>query len=92
MKNSVIGKTVTVTVDRPLGSYHPEHRDMYYPINYGYVEGIIAPDGEEQDAYILGVDKAVDKTSAVSVSGTDVVKNVHEKFLAVVSLAFCVNH
>lgn len=27
----VIGRTVTVTVDRPLGSYHPEHKDMYYP-------------------------------------------------------------
>ena len=35
----VIGRTVTVTVDRPLGSYHPEHKDMYYPINYGYVDG-----------------------------------------------------
>ncbi len=44
-----------------LGSYHPEHKDMYYPVNYGYVEGIMAPDGEEQDAYILGVDEAVDK-------------------------------
>ena len=44
-----IGRTVTVTVDRPLGSYHPEHKDMYYPINYGYVEGIMAPDGEEDD-------------------------------------------
>ena len=52
--NSVIGRTVTVTVDRPLGSYHPEHKDMYQPINYGYVEGVMAPDGEEQDAYILG--------------------------------------
>ncbi len=59
--NSVIGRTVTVTVDRPLGSYHPEHKDMYYPINYGYVERIMAPDGEEQDAYILGVDEAVEK-------------------------------
>ena len=59
--NSVIGRTVTVTVDRPLGSYHPEHKDMYYPINYGYVEGIMAPDGEEQDAYILGVAEAVEK-------------------------------
>lgn len=55
----IIGKTVTVTVDRPLGSRHPEHRDMIYPVNYGYVEGIIAPDGEEQDVYILGVDKPV---------------------------------
>ena len=32
---------------------------MYYPVNYGYVEGIMAPDGEEQDAYILGVDTPV---------------------------------
>ena len=59
--DSVIGRTVTVTVDRPLGSYHPKHNDMYYPVNYGYVEGIMAPDGEEQDAYILGVDEAVEK-------------------------------
>lgn len=55
----MIGDIVTVTVDRPLGSYHPEYKEMFYPINYGYIEGIIAPDGEEQDAYILGVDKAV---------------------------------
>jgi inorganic pyrophosphatase len=55
----VIGNIVKVTVDRPLGSYHPEHKDMYYPINYGYIEGIIAPDGEEQDAYILGVNTPV---------------------------------
>ena len=44
--NSVIGRTVTVTVDRPLGSYHPEHKDMYYPINYSYAESIMAPDEE----------------------------------------------
>lgn len=53
----VLGKLVTVTVDRPLGTYHPEYKDMYYPINYGYIAGIMAPDGEEQDAYVLGVDK-----------------------------------
>ena len=45
----MIGNIVTVKVDRPMGSYHPEHKDMYYPINYGYIEGMIAPDGEEQD-------------------------------------------
>ena len=55
----MIGKVVKVIVDRPLGSYHPTHNDIYYPINYGYIEGIIAPDGEEQDAYILGVHTAV---------------------------------
>ena len=57
MKNcaSVIGSIVTVTVDRPMGSVHPKHNDIIYPINYGYDEGITVPDGEWQDAYILGV-------------------------------------
>ena len=58
---TIVGTTVTVTVDRPLGSYHPEYKDMYYPINYGYIEGVMAPDGEEQDAYILGVNEPVGK-------------------------------
>ena len=52
----MLGKIVKVTVDRPLGSAHPNYSNMIYPINYGYVEGIIAPDGEEQDAYVLGVE------------------------------------
>ena len=39
----MIGDIVKVTVDRPLGSYHPKHRDIYYPINYGYVKGVLAP-------------------------------------------------
>lgn len=55
----MIGKRVTVKIDRPMGSYHPKHKDIYYPINYGYIEDIIAPDGEEQDAYILGVSEPI---------------------------------
>ena len=55
----MIGKTVTVVVDRPLGSRHPKHEDIVYPVNYGYIPGIMAPDGEEQDAYILGVSQPV---------------------------------
>ena len=57
----MIGKTVTVTVDRPLGTFHPKHPDIFYPVNYGYIEGIFAGDGEEQDAYILGVEAPVEK-------------------------------
>ena len=55
----MIGDIIKVTFDRPMGSYHPKHKDIYYPINYGYIEGIMAPDGEEQDAYILGVYKPI---------------------------------
>lgn len=58
--DNMIGRLVTVTVDRPLGSFHPAHPDMYYPVNYGYIAGIFAPDGEEQDAYILGVTEPVE--------------------------------
>ena len=32
---------------------------MYYPVNYGYIEGTIAADGEAQDAYILGINEPV---------------------------------
>ena len=55
----MIRKTVKVIIDRPLGSHHPKHKDIIYPVNYGYIPGVIAPDGEEQDAYILGVDEPV---------------------------------
>lgn len=55
----MIGSIVKVTIDRPLGSRHPKHKDIIYPINYGYIEGIVAADGEEQDAYVLGVHTAV---------------------------------
>ena len=47
----VIGKIVKVTVDRPMGSYHPNHRDIYYPVNYGYIKDIMSPDGEVQVAF-----------------------------------------
>ena len=52
----MLGKYVKVTVDRPLGSFHPKHKDIFYTVNYGYIDGIIAGDGEFQDAYILGID------------------------------------
>lgn len=51
---------INVIVDRPLGTKHPDY-DMIYPVNYGYVEGVFAGDGEEQDAYILGVNEPVEK-------------------------------
>lgn len=43
----MIGETAKVIVNRPLGSYHPEHKDLHYPVNYGYIQSIMAPDGEE---------------------------------------------
>lgn len=55
-----IGKTVKIKIDRPLGSRHPRH-GFIYPLNYGFVPGVPAPDGEELDAYVLGVFEAVEE-------------------------------
>ncbi|MDE2886967.1 MAG: inorganic pyrophosphatase [Gemmatimonadota bacterium] len=53
-----IGKTVRVSIDRPLGSRHPD-AGFIYPVNYGFLPGVPAPDGENLDAYILGVAKPI---------------------------------
>ena len=57
----MIGTMVKVLVDRPLGSSHPKHGDIMYAVNYGFIPGIMAADGEEQDVYILGVHEPVEE-------------------------------
>lgn len=57
----LLGNIYTVVVDRPINSVHPKINDMIYDVNYGYVEGIMGGDGDEQDVYILGIDTPVDK-------------------------------
>ena len=49
-----LGKKIKIKIDRPMGSKHPKH-GFIYPINYGYVPGVMGGDGEELDAYLLGV-------------------------------------
>ena len=53
---SYLGKTVTISIDRPVGSVHPKHDDIIYPINYGFIPNVLGGDGEELDVYLLGVD------------------------------------
>jgi inorganic pyrophosphatase len=54
-----LGQTVYVVIDRPLGTHHPRHPDLRYPINYGYLPGTVSGDGAPVDAYVLGVDVPV---------------------------------
>ena len=57
---SYLGKTVDIIIDRPIGYVHKkENYSLTYPINYGYIPGVIGGDGEELDVYLLGVDKPV---------------------------------
>jgi len=55
-----LGKTVNVVIDRPLGSAHPKYPNTVYPVNYGYIPNTVGGDGEEQDVYLLGVDRPVE--------------------------------
>ena len=75
----MIGSKVKVIIDRPLGTYHPKHRDIFYMVNYGYVEGILAPDGEEQDAYILGVAEPIKEFVGVVIAVIHRLNDVEDK-------------
>lgn len=59
MSREYLGKMVTVKMDRPMGSKHPKH-GFVYPVNYGFIPNTISGDGEELDAYVLGVFQPVE--------------------------------
>ena len=62
-----LGKEVEVIMDRPLGSKHPKH-GFTYEANYGFIEGVKAPDGEELDAYYLGVDQPLERAKGTVIA------------------------
>ena len=55
----LIGKEITIYIDRPIGSVHPSHKDIIYEVNYGYIKEIISMDNEYQDAYLIGINEIV---------------------------------
>ena len=77
----MIGKIVKVIVDRPLGTFHPKHKDIFYSVNYGFIPGIIAADGEEQDAYILGIDEPVAEFTGKVIAIIHRFNDVEEKWV-----------
>ncbi len=62
-----LGQTLTLHIDRPLGSRHPTH-GFFYPVNYGSLPHTLAPDGEELDAYLLGVFDPVQTFTGVCIA------------------------
>lgn len=57
----LLGQMVDVHIDRPLGSIHPRMATLKYALNYGYVPGTLAPDGDPIDAYVIGIDGPIDR-------------------------------
>ena len=79
--SDIIGKTVKGKIDRPLGSSHPRHKEMIYPINYGYVENLFAADGAEQDVYVFGTDKALDSYQGKVIAVYHRLNDVEDKWI-----------
>ncbi len=58
---SYLGKTVDIGIDRPIGYVHVKgSKTLVYPINYGYIPGVLGGDGEELDVYVLGPTEPVE--------------------------------
>lgn len=72
---------ITVKMDRPLGSSHPEYPALVYPVNYGYVDGITAPDGEYQDAYVVGIDVPLNEFTGRKIAVVHRKDDIEEKWV-----------
>ena len=44
--------THKLVIDRPRGKAHPKFSDLIYPLDYGYLEGTSAADGDGIDVWI----------------------------------------
>lgn len=79
---SYLNKTITVTVDRQLGSNHPKHGFEYH-VNYGFLKGEKAPDGEDLDAYVLGVNEPVESFTGKCIAIIHRLKDDDDKLVIV---------
>jgi inorganic pyrophosphatase len=75
---ALLGSLVHVEVDRPIGY---QHGDLRYPVNYGYIPGRMAGDGEEQDAYILGVSEPVAEFDGVVIGAIHRLNECEDKLV-----------
>lgn len=82
LAKELLGKMVKVKIDRQLGSKHPKW-GFVYDVNYGFIEGIIAPDGEELDAYLLKVNKPVEESEGMVVAIIHRTDNDDDKLVVV---------
>lgn len=79
---SYLGKIVSIKIDRPIGSEHPKHPGLIYPINYGYIPNVLGGDGEELDVYLLGVDVPVEEYTARVIGIVHRHNDVEDKLVA----------
>lgn len=77
---NLLGKRIHVVVDRPIGHVH---KGIVYPVNYGFIPGLMAEDGEEQDAYILGVTEPLEAFDGIVIGAVCRRDDVEDKLIVV---------
>ena len=78
---TLLGQEVSGVIDRPIGSKHPGHNNIIYEVNYGYINELIAPDGEGQDAYFLGINKPMKEFKGVVIAIIERIDDIEDKLV-----------
>ncbi len=68
LARNFLGKKVRLKFDQPVGSSYAPHKINSYPINYGYVPGVVAPDGDDLDAYLLNVHEPLYEAEGICIA------------------------
>ena len=87
-----LGKTVRIEIDRPIGEPHPKHPEIIYPINYGYIPGVLGGDDEELDVYVLGLDVPVSECEVRIIAIVHRSDDVEDKLVGAVGDAHYTAH
>ena len=76
----LIGRSVEVLVDRPIGIVHEK---IIYKHNYGYIKEMTALDGQFQDAYILSGSKPLYSKEGVVTAIIHRLDDIEDKLIVV---------
>ncbi len=77
-----INKEVVVKIDRKLGSKHPKHGFLYL-LNYGYIPNTLSGDGEEIDAYVLGIHEPIEEFKGTVIAVIHRINDDDDKLIVV---------
>lgn len=47
-----LARSAQIRIDRPKGSAHPRFPNVIYPLDYGFLDGTTAADGEGVDVFV----------------------------------------
>lgn len=84
LAESYLGKIVHIEIDRPIGYVHrKKNYDLIYPINYGYIPGVLGGDAEELDVYLLGIDTPITAFDAEIIAIVFRTDDVEDKLVGV---------